>query len=196
LFACAVDSSNGLVYVAGGTSEDSHPLGAAEVYNVEENKWEILPPMIQPDARACHGVFMEGKFIVLSGGEDRCAEVFEASAGTWRRWEDMSFRGDLWRKCVAFSSGELYSFSEEQRQVMKYDGEKNVWTVVASIPQSVVFVTCVTQWRDWIFVGGGGPSKHVCYLFKPSTGQWIEGKGGGAECSHRMFAYAAATVEI
>jgi hypothetical protein len=108
----------------------------------------------------------------------------------------MSFRGDLCRKCVAFSSGELYAFSEEQQQVMKYDGEKNVWTAVASLPQSVVFVTCVTQWRDWIFVGGGSPSKNVCYLFKPSTGQWIEVKGGGGECSQGMVASAAATVEI
>jgi hypothetical protein len=32
----------------------------------------------------------------------------------------------------------LYSFNEEKRQVMKYDGEKNVWTVMASIMQSVV----------------------------------------------------------
>jgi hypothetical protein len=115
LFACSVDSSTGLVYIAGGVDEHGNPLAAAEAYNVEENKWEILPPMIQPHGGECQGVFMEGKFMVLSGGEDRSAEVFEPSAGTWRRWEDMSFRGDLWGngnlsgKCVAFSSGELYA---------------------------------------------------------------------------------------
>jgi hypothetical protein len=98
LFACSVDSSTGLVYVAGGANKDFHPLAAAEAYNVEENKWEILPPMIQPHGGECHGVFMEGKFMVLSGGEDRSAEVFEPSAGTWRRCEDMSFRGDLWKR--------------------------------------------------------------------------------------------------
>jgi hypothetical protein len=161
-FACSVDSSTGLVYVAGGTSEVSHPLAAAEAYNVEENKWEILPSMIQPDGPGCHGVFMEGKFMVLSGDEDRSAEVFEPSAGTWRRWEDMSLRGNLWRKCVASFSGELYAFSE--KQVMKYDGEKNVWTVVASLPQSVVFATCATQWRDWIFVSGNTLTSCKCWL--------------------------------
>jgi WD40 repeat protein len=196
LFACSVDSSTGLVYVAGGTSKDSHPLVAAESYNVEENKWEILPPMIQPHGGKCHGVFMEGKFMVLSGGEDRSAKVFEPSAGTWRRWEDMSFRGDLWRNkdlwrmCVASYSGELYAFGD--RQVMKYDGDKKVWTIVASLPQ---YVLCVTQWRDWIFVSGGGPSKNVCYLFKLSTGQWIEVKGCGGECMV-TYAYATATMEI
>jgi hypothetical protein len=144
-FACSVDSSTGLVYVAGGVNErpSGNPLAAAEAYNVEEDKWEILPPMIQPHGLGCDGVFMEGKFMVLSG-EDRSAEVFEPSAGTWRRWENMRFRGDLWKKCAVSSSGELYAFSDEQQQVMKYDGEKNVWTAVASLPQSIYFFTCAT----------------------------------------------------
>jgi hypothetical protein len=203
-FAFSVDSSTGLVYVAGGTDKDFVPLAAAESYNVEENKWEILPPMIQPHGIGCHGVFMEGKFMVLSGGEDKSAEIFDPSAGTWRRWENMSFRGDLWGngnlsgKCVAFSSGELYAFSEEQQQVMKYDGEKNVWTAVASIPQSARSVNCVAQFGDWIFVGGGNLWKSACYLFHPSTGQWIEVKGGVGDggCCQGMVAVVAATVEI
>jgi hypothetical protein len=47
----------GLVYVAGGMNKDSLPLAAEEAYNVEEDKWEILPPMIQrPGMRQCfHG---------------------------------------------------------------------------------------------------------------------------------------------
>jgi hypothetical protein len=80
---------------------------------VEEDKWEILPPMIQPHELRCDSVFMEGKFMVFT--EDRSAEVFEPSAGTWRRWENMIFRGDLWKKCVVSSSGELYTFSDEQQ---------------------------------------------------------------------------------
>jgi hypothetical protein len=54
--------------------------------------------MIQPHGLGCDGVFMEGKFMVFT--EDRSAEVFEPSAGTWRRWENMRFRGDLWKKCA------------------------------------------------------------------------------------------------
>jgi len=34
-------------------------------YSVEEDRWEMFPPTIQPHALGCHGVFMEGKFIVL-----------------------------------------------------------------------------------------------------------------------------------
>jgi hypothetical protein len=145
LFSCSIDSSTGLVYVAGGVEvyvasrvgvdgplnplAGTHLLAAAEAYNVEEDKWEILPLMIQPHGLGCDGVFMEGKFMVFT--EDRNAKVFEPSAGTWRRWENMRFRGDLWKKCAVSSSGELYAFSEEQQKVMKYDGEKNVWTTVA-----------------------------------------------------------------
>jgi hypothetical protein len=113
-FACSVDSSTGLVYVAGGVGvgAETGPLAAAEAYNVEEDKWEILPPMIQPHGLACDGVFMEGKFMVFT--EDISAEVFDPSAGTWRRWENMRFRGDLWKKCAVSSSGELYAFSDLQ----------------------------------------------------------------------------------
>jgi hypothetical protein len=115
-----LDSSTRLVYVVGGVGvyvagrvrvdeplnplAGTCPLATAESYNVEEDKWEILPPMIQPHGLGCDSVFMEGKFMVFT--KDRSAEVFEPSAGTWRRWENMRFRGDLWKKCVASSSGE------------------------------------------------------------------------------------------
>jgi hypothetical protein len=79
-FACSVDSSTGLVYVAEGVDERCNPLAAAEAYNVEEDEWEILPPMIQPHSLGCDGVFMEGKFMVFT--EDRSVEVFEPSVGT------------------------------------------------------------------------------------------------------------------
>jgi hypothetical protein len=54
------------------------------------------------------------------------------------------------------SSGELYAFSDVQHQVMKYDGEKNVWTAVTFLPQSTRFLNCVAQFGDWIFVSGSG----------------------------------------
>jgi hypothetical protein len=181
LFSFSVDSSTGLVYVAGGVGvyvagrvgvdEPLNPLAgtrllaAAEAYNVEEDKWEILPSMIEPHGLGCDGVFMEGKFMVFT--EDRSEEVFEPSAGTCRRWENMRFRGDLWKKCVVSSSGELYTFSDEQQHVMKYDGEKNVWTVVAFLLQSTHFLNCVAQFGDWIFVAGGRLRKIVTYLFNP-----------------------------
>jgi hypothetical protein len=75
---------------------------------------------------------------------------------------------------------------------MKYDGEKNIWTTVASLLQSILSITCATQWGDWIFVSGADFCKKVSYLFSPSTGQWIEVNGDGGECC----VVSAATVEI
>jgi hypothetical protein len=85
--ACSIDSPTGLVYVAGGVGVyiagkvgvneplnplvGTCPLAAAEAYNVEEDKWEIIPPMIQPHGLGCDSVFMEGKFMVFT--EDRSA---------------------------------------------------------------------------------------------------------------------------
>jgi hypothetical protein len=196
-FAFCVSSSTGLVYVAGGNNERNDPLAAAEAYNVEEDRWEILPPMIQPHGPGCYGVFMDGKFMVLS--RDRSAEVFDPTASTWRRWEDMiSFRVDLWRSfaVACSSSGELYAFSERQQQVMKYDGGKQVWTVVASLPRHIYLFKCATQCGDHIFVSGmDNPGKHISYLFKPSTGQWSQVNGDGDEGSVGVIV-SAATVEI
>jgi hypothetical protein len=98
------------------------------------------------------------------------------------RWEDMlTFRGEVIISClVASSCGELFAFSKQM--IIKYDGEKNLWAVVASLPQRVFHVMCATQWREWIFVSGlelvDFHQKGVSYLFHPSTGQWIEVKGG------------------
>jgi hypothetical protein len=164
----------------------------AEAYNVEEDKWEILPPMIQPHGLGLHSVFIEGKFMVLSE-YDRSAEVFDPSAGTWRLEDTLSFEGDLFT-CAASSSGELYAFHEEQQQVIKYEGEKKVWTVVASFPHGrkeatarfARFVKCATQWRGRIFVR----SSYTGFMFNPSTGQWIEVNPHGGETLQ------VATVEI
>ena len=60
-------------YVAEAYNVGSNPLAVAEAYNVEEDKWEILPPMIQPHGLGCDGVFMEGKFMVFTQDGDRSA---------------------------------------------------------------------------------------------------------------------------
>jgi hypothetical protein len=188
-FAFCVSSSTRLVYVTSGNNERNNPLAAVYAYNVEEDRWEILSPMIQPHGPGCYSVFMDGKFMLLS--RDRSAEVFDPTALAWRRWEDMiSFRVDLWRSfAVAFSSsGELYAFSERQQQVMKYDGGKQVWTVVASLPRHIYLFNCATQCGDHIFVRRmENTSKHISYLFNPSTGQWSQVNGDGDEGSVTFF---------
>ena len=184
-FVCSVSSSNGLVYVAAGIDRSLNPLSAAETYNVEEDKWDILPPMIQPHGPSCHSVFMEGKFMVLTTRNGHRmngrVEVFNPSAGTWEFMPN--FKYNVWNsRGVASSSGNLYAFTE--RHVMKCDRENNVWTHVASLPLQNYFITFVTEWQDCIFVSTYvfASKKHIPYLFNPSTGGWIE-----ANCDEEGF---------
>lgn len=98
-FACAVSPSDGRIYVAGGHDDNKNALKTAEVYDVEKNSWEILPPMSQ-DRDECHGVFLDGKFYVISGYStesqgrfERSAEVFDPNTGLWNRVENMWSNG-------------------------------------------------------------------------------------------------------
>ena len=76
---------------------------------------------------------------------------------------------------------------------MKYDDEKFFWTVVASLPQYIILLTCVAQWRDLIFVGALDTG--LGFLFNPLKGHWIKVNGDGEE-GFRGMVVSAATVEI
>ncbi|GLJ14939.1 hypothetical protein SUGI_0243800 [Cryptomeria japonica] len=59
-FACDPSSSEGLVYIAGGFHRKTFsPYLEAFVYNVEENKWDFLPPM-SFDPNPCAGACLDG----------------------------------------------------------------------------------------------------------------------------------------
>ena len=102
-------------------------------------------------------------------------------------------------KAVSSSSGNLiYVF--DHRKLMKYDREKKVWALVASLPgegegegEGLSFITCASEWRDWIFVSTCGFFREdISYLFNPSTSQWINVNGDGFV----GMVVSATTVEI
>jgi hypothetical protein len=203
LFACSVSSSKGLIYVAGGRDERGNILATAEVYDVEEDKWEILPPMAQK-REGSRGVFFEGKFMVISGGTrdlqrrvDKSAEAFDAKTGTWNRLEDMWSSETSVKRCWIFVSacGNLYGI-DGLLDIFKYDAQKNVWTSLAFLPTRTPIITCAAPWRDRIFVSviDSEGRDQVPYLFQPSTGQSIVMDGEEEFADHlNLF---AATLEI
>eukprot|EP01018_Ginkgo_biloba_P021037 Gb_35243 [translate_table: standard] len=172
-FACSV-SSGGLIYVAGGHDENKNALRAAEIYNVEEDMWEILPPMIQPRDE-CQGAFIDGKFYVISGYAtefqgrfEKSAEIFDPRSGIWSKLENMWTVGGCPRPCVS-AFGHLYFFHKQE--VMKYNAKDNVWSVVDSLPESIRVSPCAAVWREKMFVSGSSCNggEQACYIFDPQT---------------------------
>jgi len=175
-FACAV-SPNGLIYVSGGHDNSKNALRTAEAYDVKHDKWEALPPMNQERYR-CHGVFLDGKFTVISGYStesqgrfEKSGEVFDHSTGIWSRVENIWSIGECPRSCLV-ALGHLYFFRNQK--VMRYNGKENVWEVVTSLPEGMEVATCGTVWRDKIFVSGSTSrwGEQVCYMFHDS-GKWV-----------------------
>jgi len=202
-FACSACSSTGLVYVAGGHEGDrdyGHDLASAEVYNVEEDNWGILPPMTEKRL-SCEGVFIDGKFMVISGlrtwlwtAYKGSAEVFDPKLGSWSMLEDMwSSQESLKASAFTAFSGQLYVFRGQN--VMKYDAEKNVWSPVSTVPHCFSSFLCAAQWGDRIFVNGiaRGDGRPISYLFQPSTGQSIA-VDGGEDFGGKVL--SAATIDI
>eukprot|EP00253_Pinus_taeda_P007624 PITA_07624 len=191
-FACAVSSSKGLIYVAGGEDEHGNSLATAEAYDVEEDRWEVLPPMTQTHTSAV-GVYLEGKFIVITEGS---TEAFDEETGSWNTLENMWIfptRIPMMECNFVCTRGRLYLILS--KEVMEYDAQKNVWTPVTSVPGVITLVLCAAAWRDRIFVNGvteeGNP---ISYFFQPSTGKW-------SEVEHQEFApyspaYAVTSLEI
>ena len=114
-------------------------------YNMEEHSWEILPLMLQPHGKRYHGVFIEGKYMVLSWAKfDLRGHIFNPRARTWTRLEGIwSFHGDVWSSCAEASTPcDLYRFNGEH--VMKYNRENNIWTSMDSFLERIHYLTSST----------------------------------------------------
>ena len=196
-FACSV-SPDGLIYVAGGKDHNNRAFRAAEVYDVEEDKWKILPPMSQARIE-CQGVFMDGKFIVISGYYgwidrfSRSAEVFDTGEGVWSRVENMWSIGGCPKSCIP-ASGHLFCF--QNLQVMSYNNEENVWEVVASFPRGMNVTACATVCPDQIFLSGSSYNggEQMCYMFRNNGGnshKWVP-----TDSPHDFVRHSAVAIEM
>jgi hypothetical protein len=52
--------------------------------------------------------------------------------------------------------------------VMEYDSNENIWTIVASLPETLIRISCCVAWCDRIFVCCYAESVgQACYMFDP-----------------------------
>lgn len=134
-FACSVIS--GKVYVAGGFNLScTRGLALAEVYDPLTDKWEELPPMLNPQMN-CLGLSYKGKFYVLSDRvglpDEKTSEVLSPADRNWCTVED------------------IWPFSREMQFAAQVIGDDRVYTVV-DLGESLI-KTRYTDKGEWYNVG-------------------------------------------
>ncbi|XP_009359825.2 F-box/kelch-repeat protein At1g16250 [Pyrus x bretschneideri] len=141
-FACSVVS--GKIYVVGGRNVScTRGLALAEVYDPVANKWEELPPMLNPQMD-CLGLSCKGRFHVLSDQvglpDQNTSEVFTPSDGTWRTVEDIwPFSRAMQFAAQVIGDNRIYTVVDWGESLIKTrDTEKGEWYTVGSVP-SVIF---------------------------------------------------------
>ncbi|XP_068334001.1 F-box/kelch-repeat protein At1g16250-like [Pyrus communis] len=141
-FACSVVS--GKIYVAGGRNLScTRGLALAEVYVPVANKWEELPPMLNPQMD-CLGLSYKGRFHVLSDQvglpDQNTSEVFTPSEGTWCTVEDIwPFSRAMQFAVQVIGDNQIYTVVDWGESLIKTrDTERGEWYNIGSVP-SVIF---------------------------------------------------------
>jgi hypothetical protein len=83
--------------------------------------------------------------------------------GLWRSMDDIWRFGALLKSSSLVASGHLYTLNE--RQLMKYDAEKNDWLLETVFPTKFRGApVCTAEWRGHIFVTKICGDHQVCYF--------------------------------
>ncbi|WRX23651.1 Kelch repeat type 1 - like 10 [Theobroma cacao] len=141
-FACCVMS--GKVYVAGGRNT-AHPRGLAlaEVYDPISDRWEELPPMLNPQMD-CLGISYKGKFHVLSDqiglAEQTPSEIFDPSNETWCTVDDIwPFSRAMQFAVQVMGNDQVYTVVDWGESLIKArDPVRGEWITVGAVPPVVL----------------------------------------------------------
>ncbi|KAK7250441.1 hypothetical protein RIF29_32884 [Crotalaria pallida] len=145
-----------IAILAGGCDSDGRILDSAELYNSENQTWEMLPSMNKP-RKMCSGIFMDGKFYVIGGIGGRsdskvltCGEEYNLQTRTWTEIPNMSPGRSSTRggsempataeapPLVAVVDNELYAADYADMEVKKYDKERKLWITIGRLPERAV----------------------------------------------------------
>jgi len=133
-----------IAIVAGGCVQNT-VLSSAELYNSETGTWEVLPSMNKA-RKLCSGVFMDGKFYVIGGNVSNkesytCGEEYNLETKTWKIIPNMSPVRSAATEApplVAVVNNELYAADYAEKELRKYDKEKNSWFTLGRLPERAV----------------------------------------------------------
>ncbi|GLJ14053.1 hypothetical protein SUGI_0224780 [Cryptomeria japonica] len=155
---CSLDSAKGLIYIAGGRHSDEGELRTAIVYDIQEEKWEYLPPMIWSGYN-CHSVFTDDKLYVVSHAKGHL-QTYDPNR---RQWSAINMQPSF----AAFER--IYHNFHEP--VIEWDYLENQ---ILRDPELRSFIGA-TMWNRQILMAVVGKEEaRFFYLFEPS----IPGEAG------------------
>ncbi|KAH1131130.1 hypothetical protein J1N35_002508 [Gossypium stocksii] len=144
-----------IAILAGGCDPHGNILSSAELYNSETSTWVTIPNMNKA-RKMCSAVFMDRKFYVIGGigvGSAKpltCGEVYDLKTKTWHEIPNMyparnGVAGATEAPAtaeapplVAVVNNELYAADYAQKEVKKFDKEKNLWVTLGGLPDRAV----------------------------------------------------------
>ncbi|GLJ13386.1 hypothetical protein SUGI_0211190 [Cryptomeria japonica] len=130
-FTSAADEDGGLIYVGGGFDRSGKPVRSASVYNVEEDKWDVLPDinaLVVDMYTIFRSAFADGKFYVMGSWSAPSFEAFDS----YTRSETVENRFNCWCSFVTAPFGRLYFLSD--KGLIEYDCSQDKWNIVGPIP--------------------------------------------------------------
>jgi hypothetical protein len=154
-FACAFIGNN--IFAAGGHDDSKNGLATADVYSLEDNRWEALPDMSE-ERDECGGVVLDGNKLAIISGYSTTAqgqfvssgEVYDPQLGCWTRVEEMWKEGVSPGPFVMTTKGELYAF--QKHNLVRYCAKTHAWIVIDTLPQEDRIATCATAICDNLFL--------------------------------------------
>ncbi|XP_027124798.2 F-box/kelch-repeat protein SKIP11-like [Coffea eugenioides] len=148
-----------IAIVACGCDSKGNLLSSAELYNSMTESWCTLPRMHKP-RKLCSGVFIDSKFYVIGGvgignpsASDgaslkvlTCGEVYDLRTGTWFEIPDMypqcaregTYDSPATTRApalLAVVKNELYAAYCDEKEVWKYDKQRNMWITIGRLPE-------------------------------------------------------------
>ncbi|GLJ34838.1 hypothetical protein SUGI_0701610 [Cryptomeria japonica] len=137
-FACA--SAQGTVYVVA--------IHVAAVYDIDKDKWELLPPIPHPTRPLTSGLFIEGMFYVF-GVQNRRTQRFDPNTRVWTTAHNMPKIRHYWNALYAF--GKLFVFGVNEITEQDLDNGNSREVTRFDTP---FLVRSAAVWCDQIFLAG------------------------------------------
>ncbi|GLJ09286.1 hypothetical protein SUGI_0105610 [Cryptomeria japonica] len=175
-FACAVSPSSpqGLIYIATFMCNNNGRiipnLLQPYVFNVEENKWDFLPPInICRLDRLCYGEFIEDKFYLVPT-HGRRVHIYDPHSRLWKTI-NTQHNSSVVHGHLVYAFGKLYWFVREEASVVvtEFDFANNSFVTVGEYPAHIFQIHCAVLCRDYIFISAmeAVNCEDVYYRFNP-----------------------------